>query len=197
MNTYRFVLDIPANTQREAQAKLDLMLQLAAFFKDFNTTNLATSYLNFLVWNKLGKYLAPKPAEKTSLDITDFPKGGEKGSTLVSKAHLKPFLAILSSPISFPYEKPTPGLLKPLKAELLNPEHQLLSAEKLLSMPGCDEYSPQEADAIVKSIHSLVLVFLEYQRQKSIYIDNQQVVNLNSEEGNLKVISMNNKTKAA
>lgn len=60
MNTYRFTLEINANTEKEAQAKLDFMLQLATFCKDFNVTNLATSYLNYLVWNSVGKYIESK-----------------------------------------------------------------------------------------------------------------------------------------
>lgn len=85
----------------------------------------------------------------------------------------------------------------PLKPVLSNPERQPLTVEKLLSMPGSGHYSPEEADAVVKSIQSLVAVFLEYHRQKSIYIDNQQVVYLNSKDEDLKVISLNSKNKAA
>lgn len=58
MNNYRFILEIPANSEQEAKAKLDLMLQLASFCKDFNTADLAGSFLNYFVWNRLGKFLA-------------------------------------------------------------------------------------------------------------------------------------------
>jgi len=58
MNSYRFILEIPANSEQEAKAKLDLMLQLATFCKDFNTADLAGSFLNYFVWNRLGQFLA-------------------------------------------------------------------------------------------------------------------------------------------
>lgn len=58
MNNYRFILEIPANSEQEAKAKLDLMLQLATFCKDLNTADLAGSFLNYFVWNRLGKFLA-------------------------------------------------------------------------------------------------------------------------------------------
>lgn len=55
MNTYRFILEIPANTEQEAKAKLDLMLQLAVFCKDFNVADLASSFLNYYLCNWIGR----------------------------------------------------------------------------------------------------------------------------------------------
>lgn len=55
MKTYRFILEIPANTEQEAKAKLDLMLQLAAFCKDFNVADLASSFLNYYLCNWIGR----------------------------------------------------------------------------------------------------------------------------------------------
>jgi hypothetical protein len=34
MQTYRFTIEVPANTEAEAQAKLNLLLELGAFFKE-------------------------------------------------------------------------------------------------------------------------------------------------------------------
>lgn len=76
MNTYRFILDIPANSEKEAQAKLDLMLQLATFCKDFNVNHLAASYVNYLVWNKLGKYLEPKQTPSPAGTANNSTKAG-------------------------------------------------------------------------------------------------------------------------
>lgn len=55
MNTYRFVLEIPAHSQAEAKAKLDLLLQLGAFFKDFNGIKLTESLLAYWLLHAAGK----------------------------------------------------------------------------------------------------------------------------------------------
>lgn len=57
MNTYKFSLEIPAGSVPEAKAKFDLMLQMAAFCKDFNAAHLAASYLNYFVWSRFGRHV--------------------------------------------------------------------------------------------------------------------------------------------
>lgn len=71
MNNYRFILEIPANSEQEAKAKLDLMLQLATFCKDFNTADLAGSFLNYFVWNRLGKFLATPNSSSQRQPVTE------------------------------------------------------------------------------------------------------------------------------
>lgn len=58
METYRFVLEIPAHSEQEARAKMDLLLQWAAFPKDLNIESLAGSLVQYGVWHCLEKYLA-------------------------------------------------------------------------------------------------------------------------------------------
>lgn len=55
MKKYSFILLIPANCEQEAKAKLDLLLQLGSFFKDFDVCELAGSFLNYKVHHYLGK----------------------------------------------------------------------------------------------------------------------------------------------
>lgn len=58
MNTYRFILEIPAYSQAEAKAKMDLLLQWAAFPKDLDVTSLAGSLVQYFVLNRVEKFLA-------------------------------------------------------------------------------------------------------------------------------------------
>lgn len=58
MKTYRFVLEIPARSEQEAKAKMDLLLQWAAFPKDLDVESLAGSILQYCVWTCLEKYLS-------------------------------------------------------------------------------------------------------------------------------------------
>jgi hypothetical protein len=58
MKTYRFVLEIPAHSEQEAKAKMDLLLQWAAFPKDLDVESLAGSLLKYCILNCLEKYLS-------------------------------------------------------------------------------------------------------------------------------------------
>ena len=64
MKNFRFVLEIPANSEQEAKAKLDLMLQWVAFPKGRDIGSLAGSYLLYLAWNRLGQSWAAYPLAK-------------------------------------------------------------------------------------------------------------------------------------
>lgn len=57
MNTYRFILEIPARSEAEAKAKMDLLLQWAAFPKDLDVKSLAGSLLQYWVLNRVEKFL--------------------------------------------------------------------------------------------------------------------------------------------
>ena len=58
MKTYRFVLEIPARSEQEAKAKMDLLLQWAAFPKDLDVESLAGSLLKYCILNCWAKYLS-------------------------------------------------------------------------------------------------------------------------------------------
>lgn len=49
MKKYRFTIEVPANTEAEAQAKLNLLLDLGIFFKDFDTSRLTSTVFNCLL----------------------------------------------------------------------------------------------------------------------------------------------------
>ena len=53
MNSYKLAIEIPAHSKKEAEAKLELLLQLAAFFADFDLRNLATSFIKYKLLNLL------------------------------------------------------------------------------------------------------------------------------------------------
>jgi hypothetical protein len=55
MKNYRFTIEIPAKSQLEAEVKLNLLLEMGAFFKDFNASRLTSSFLNYYLL-----YLADK-----------------------------------------------------------------------------------------------------------------------------------------
>ncbi len=93
--------------------------------------------------------------------------------------------------------KPSIPKSKPDKYPLQNPDKEPLTTEKLLTFPGCEHYSNHEASAVIESIKSLAGIFLELHRDKSICIDNQLVVDLNSEAEMPKVVPLHSKNKAA
>lgn len=47
MNKYKLSIEIAAHSQAEAEAKLQLIVQLAAFFTDFDFENLAATFIRF------------------------------------------------------------------------------------------------------------------------------------------------------
>jgi hypothetical protein len=51
---------VTAYTKEEAQAQLDLLLQMGAFVKDFNVQNLAGSFLSHFMLSKLSQYTQGK-----------------------------------------------------------------------------------------------------------------------------------------
>lgn len=51
---------VTAYTKEEAQAQLDLLLQMGAFLKDFNVQNLAGSFLSHFLLAKLSRYTQGK-----------------------------------------------------------------------------------------------------------------------------------------
>lgn len=55
MNTYKLNIDISAYTQAEAEARLQLLIQLTAFFSDFDVNSLAAVFVKYQLLNFLGK----------------------------------------------------------------------------------------------------------------------------------------------
>ncbi|RYF87198.1 MAG: hypothetical protein EON98_01270 [Chitinophagaceae bacterium] len=51
---------VTAYTKEEAQAQLDLLLQMGAFLKDFNVQNLAGSFISHFMLSKLNQYTQGK-----------------------------------------------------------------------------------------------------------------------------------------
>lgn len=51
---------VTAYTKEEAQAQLDLLLQMGAFLKDFNVQNLAGSFISHFMLAKLSRYTGGK-----------------------------------------------------------------------------------------------------------------------------------------
>ena len=60
MQKYRFTIEVPANTEAEAQAKLNLLLELGAFFKEFDPSHLTRSAIVYLLHYYANKY-CPDP----------------------------------------------------------------------------------------------------------------------------------------
>ncbi|OQP45432.1 hypothetical protein A4H97_32320 [Niastella yeongjuensis] len=56
MQKYRFTIEVPANTEAEAQAKLNLLLELGAFFKEFDPSHLTRSAIVYLLHYYANKY---------------------------------------------------------------------------------------------------------------------------------------------
>lgn len=60
MKKYQFKIEIPANSQLEAEVKLNLLLDMGIFFKDFDANRLASSFLKYYLFYLADKY-CPKP----------------------------------------------------------------------------------------------------------------------------------------
>lgn len=56
MKTYQFKIEVTANSQLEAEVKLKLLLDLGAFFKDFDASKLTNSFLNYYLLYLADKY---------------------------------------------------------------------------------------------------------------------------------------------
>jgi predicted SnoaL-like aldol condensation-catalyzing enzyme len=83
------------------------------------------------------------------------------------------------------------------KYRLCNTKKEPLTAEKLITFSGCEHYSPEESVKVVESINQLVLVFIDYHRNKSTCIDNQHFVDLVKEQELEKIFPVKSKNKAA
>lgn len=83
------------------------------------------------------------------------------------------------------------------KYQLYNTKKEPLTAEKLITFPGCNHYEPEEALKIVESINQLVLVFIGHPRNKPTCIDNQHFVDLTKEQELEKMVPAKSKNKAA
>ena len=55
MKNFRFTIEISANSEAEAQAKLNLLLELGAFFKEFDARKLTGSFIIYLLLHLAGK----------------------------------------------------------------------------------------------------------------------------------------------
>ncbi len=64
MEKYRFIIEVPANTEAEAQAKLNLLLELGIFFKEFDASHLTRSVVIYLLHQYAGKYCTPPNSSK-------------------------------------------------------------------------------------------------------------------------------------
>ena len=62
MQKHRFIIEVSANTEAEAKAKLNLLLDLGVFLKDFDAGRLTSTFFNCLLL-----YLA----EKCSSQVKD------------------------------------------------------------------------------------------------------------------------------
>ena len=57
---FKVTIDVVAYSQEDAQAKVDLLLQLGAFIKDFNINNLAGSIVKSFVISKVEEFTEKK-----------------------------------------------------------------------------------------------------------------------------------------
>ena len=53
--SFKVTIDVMAYTKEDAQAKVDLLLQMGAFIKDFNVSNLAGSIIKSFIISKVGE----------------------------------------------------------------------------------------------------------------------------------------------
>jgi hypothetical protein len=57
---FKVTINVLAYSQDDAQAKVDLLLQMGAFIKDFNVTDLASSMIKSFVISKVGELTEKK-----------------------------------------------------------------------------------------------------------------------------------------
>lgn len=57
-------ITVKAYSRKEAEAKINLLLQGSAFFKDFNVQDLAGAIISHFVWTKLGETATKMRLEK-------------------------------------------------------------------------------------------------------------------------------------
>ena len=55
MKNYKFIIEIPAETDVEAETKMELLMELAAFLKTFDLTKLSGTFLYFMFLILAGK----------------------------------------------------------------------------------------------------------------------------------------------
>jgi hypothetical protein len=80
-----------------------------------------------------------------------------------------------------------------------NPSRKPVSIDRLRTYPGCENYTDEQAEEILKLLHELAIIILETNPSKnSICIDNQQVVYLNKQtDKKQRPLFTDNKNKAA
>jgi hypothetical protein len=64
MEKFRFIIEVPANTEAEAQAKLNLLFELGIFFKEFDAGHLTRSAIIYLLHHYAGKYCTDSNSSK-------------------------------------------------------------------------------------------------------------------------------------
>ena len=55
MKNYQFTIEIPAETEIEAETKLELLMEVAAFLKTFDLTKLSSTFLYYMLLVLAGK----------------------------------------------------------------------------------------------------------------------------------------------
>lgn len=80
-----------------------------------------------------------------------------------------------------------------------NPDKNPMNIDRLRSYPGCENYTDQQAEDILKLLNELATIILEVTPPKNNYcIDNQYFVNSYSQSGSKTIPLFNNeKNKAA
>lgn len=80
-----------------------------------------------------------------------------------------------------------------------NPNQEPLTIERLRSYPGCESYTDEQAKDILNLLNELATIILEISPSKNIIcIDNQYIVNSNSQPGDETIpLFSNEKNKAA
>ena len=77
---FKVTIDVMAYSQEDAQAKVELLLQMGAFCKDFNVNNLAGSVIKSFLISKCGEI-----GEKIKLDLAK--EKQQKTSTVAVAFH--------------------------------------------------------------------------------------------------------------
>lgn len=68
---FHVTIDVMAYSEEDAQAKVELLLQMGAFCKDFNINNLAGSFIKSFIVSKFGELAEKKKLERIANTITN------------------------------------------------------------------------------------------------------------------------------
>jgi hypothetical protein len=109
MKNFEFTVSIAANTKAEAAAKLNLMLQWAAFPKDRDVVALGTSAVNYLVFNYLGKVLSNNIHKTTPSQKQPSSRIAKSNGTVQQKTKTQYQPQSKESPIELVYLMPKPN----------------------------------------------------------------------------------------